>query len=200
MRPHGSLGTEPQLLSGHETALWHQECGSSSLTQNCPCRDHSASPALLGPLLLPLRAGEVQEQRCIWKEWQEQLGNVGARVVMSPRAEAALGVCRGWRKGWYSACFTPAPCSAVRLAALDQPPFLTSHHLTSRSDVSNVGPSSHPENIAPPGSPCPPAAISVGPPVASLSTRFAASDPREISTSLYSVQKTFVIQDSDAEV
>lgn len=43
--------------------------------------------------------------------------------------------------------------------------------------------------------PCGPVTVSVGPPVASFSTMFLQSlTPREIATSLFSVQKTFVIE------
>lgn len=78
MRLHGSLGTEPWLLSELESGLWHQERGSSSLTQNCLCKDYSAACALVGPhTFCPLGAGQVQEQRWMWKEEQEQFGLLG---------------------------------------------------------------------------------------------------------------------------
>ena len=56
---HGSLGSEPWLLSGHETGLWHQEHGSSFLTQNCLCSNYPASQALVGPVPSAPQAGQV---------------------------------------------------------------------------------------------------------------------------------------------
>ena len=61
VRPHGSLGTEPRLLSGHESGPWHQECGSSPVIQNCLYRDHSCSGG--SHFFCPLGARQGQEQR-----------------------------------------------------------------------------------------------------------------------------------------
>ena len=69
VRLHGSLGTEPRPLSGHESGPWHQECGSSPLIWNCLSRDHSCSGG--SHFLCSLGARQGQEQRWSWNEWQE---------------------------------------------------------------------------------------------------------------------------------
>lgn len=80
MGPRGSLGSEPWLLSGHETGLWHQERGSSSLSQNCLCSDHPSPQALVRPSPSAPQAGQVQEQRWIWKEWQKLVEDAVAKA------------------------------------------------------------------------------------------------------------------------
>ena len=61
VRLHGSLGTEPRPLSGHESGPWHQECGSSPVIQNCLYWDHSCSGGSC--FFCPLGARQDQEQR-----------------------------------------------------------------------------------------------------------------------------------------
>ena len=101
VRPLSSPGTEPWPLSARESGLWHQERGSGSLIQSCLCRNHSCPG---GPhSFCPLGARLGQEQRWIWKEWQEQLGLLDwGKCELCPHVpKRPLQVCLGWRREWH---------------------------------------------------------------------------------------------------
>lgn len=97
VRLHGSLGTEPRPLSGHESGPWHQECGSSPVIQNCLYWDHSCSGG--SRFFCPLGARQGQEQRWGWKEWQESKGSwAGVKMSYGPVCVAAFRGVSGMEK------------------------------------------------------------------------------------------------------